>query len=148
MIEQEWVWATAGSILLLIEIFLGTQFFLFFMGISCYLSALVFYMYPDISYSQSLLVIAFFFCLSPAVWFKFFKPYFVRRGNNSDVNSALVGLKGHSITLENDMQSGRVKVRIKHSLWDVKSVNGESYKAGDNIKVVDIDGVTLIVEKQ
>ena len=147
MIEQEWLWATAGSVFLLAEIFLGTQFFLFFMGISCYLSALVFFMYPEISYELSLVIVGFFFCLSPCIWFVYFRPYYKARGDHGDVNDALYGLKGHVITLEDDMNAGKAKVTIKHSLWDIRSISGQNFKAGESVKVVDIDGVILLVEK-
>lgn len=149
LMDKVWIWASLGSLFLMAEIFLGTQFFLFFIATAFYLSAIVFYFYPQISFEGSLFVVAFFSCLSPLIWFIYFRPYFrAKMGQGGDVNHALIGLKGHVITLDKNMDSGISKVKIKHSLWDIRSEDGTNYKAGDKVKVIAIEGVTLIVDKE
>lgn len=147
MIDTLWILAIIGSFLLLAEIFLGTQFFLFFIGIAFYMGALTITLLPQLSFEMSLVLLAFYCCLLPALWFLFVRPHFRNSQQKDDVNHALVGLKDHVLTLEKTMQNGRAKVSIRHSLWDIRSEDGQNFSAGDVVQVVAIDGVTLIVKK-
>lgn len=143
-----WIWATVGSLFLLAEIFIGSHFFLFFIALAFYSSALVLYAFPTLSYSAYLFVTVVFLCVCPAIWFYFFRPYFKSQEKLADVNHALIGLKGTVIILDKDMQGGRSKVKIKHSLWEIKTPSGENFKKGQKVMVTNIEGVTLIVKEK
>ncbi|NBW56572.1 NfeD family protein [bacterium] len=137
-----WLWATVGLLLLILEIFLGAQFFLFFLGsailITAALGAIFSWESSTITWVGALLSIALLF-----IWNRLFKGIFHPL---HDVNNPLLALKGSVAEVIYGDDPIAIKVKIGHTLWSARSADHKKMKKGDTVQVVGIEGVRLIVK--
>ena len=134
-----------GVLLLVVEVmFFGfTTFFLLFIGISCLITGLLMSLsvIPDTALSALSSVSVF----SIIIAFGFWKPLkkLQKPDNNNEIE---VGLVGHKFELNSDLSPNKPsKYRYSGVDWIVKS--SEAIKAGETVKVINLDVGVLLVTK-
>jgi membrane protein implicated in regulation of membrane protease activity len=137
-----WLWATVGLLLFVLEIFLGAQFFLFFLGsaalITSGLGALFLLKGRALLLIFSVLALSLLF-----LWSLFFKNM---NHKNTDVNNPLILMKGSFGLVVQSDYAGEMKIKVGHTLWSARSVTHKKISKDVKVKIVGLDGLILLVE--
>ncbi|GJM00192.1 MAG: membrane protein [Methyloligella sp.] len=135
-----WSWLILGCILLGLEVLLPGTFMLWF-GVAAIVTGVLSFLAP-IGLELQLIVFAIVSLISVLIGRKLYssneaasdQPLLHKRGAQ---------LIGHSFKVTKAIENGKGKVKVGDSEWIVK---GEDAEVGTIIKVVALDGNTLIVE--
>ena len=136
-----WHWLTAAVILIVIEMMMGT-YFLLWVGFAAAATALVQWMF-GIGWQVQMMVFFILSLVSIAGWYYYAK-------NNPEVDSMpFLNRRGHqhigrTFNLSKAIVNGVGKINVNDSTWKVE---GEDLPEGAKVKVVDIRGTTLKIEK-
>lgn len=137
-----WLWWTLGALLLILELLLPGMYFLW-MAEAALVTGAVLWLFPWLGWEIQLLV---FSVLSLASIFGFEK-FIGRKPIVSDrplLNRRAAQYIGRTLTLEQPIVNGMGKIRIDDSIW---RVHGEDCPAGTRVRVCDVEGVILKVER-
>lgn len=132
-----WHWLIFGSVLIIIEIFAWSTFFLW-MGVSAIMVGALLKVNPDLSGNTQLLIFAFLSVSTIYIAKKFFKVETV----DTQLNERSSRHIGNIYTVAEVTNNG-TKVQVGDSLW---LATGTDMVVGQKVKVVDTDSTTLIVE--
>jgi len=132
-----WHWLIFGSVLIIIEIFAWSTFFLW-MGVSAIMVGALLKVNPDLSGNTQLLIFAFLSVSTIYIAKKFFKVETV----DTQLNERSFRHIGNIYTVAEVTNNG-AKVQVGDSLW---LATGADMVVGQKVKVVDTDSTTLIVE--
>lgn len=137
------IWLILSGIFLITEIFTVSFFFLW-PGIGAFLALIVCLLGFDFNAQ------VFIFTLSSILLIIFTKPLVKKlfKTNNNVVmnNKSIIGKSGKVLkTINNLTSSGQVK--IGGEIWTARSQNNDVIEVGSTVKVDEISGVKLIVEK-
>ena len=139
-----WIWVIIGLVLMVAEI--ATQGFLcLWIGISCLVTSIFVYFNADTS------LILTVFILSSGILSFFGTPVlrnFHNRKKQNEMNiNTVVGEVG--VVIEDvDFKSNTGKVRVGFENWTAITKDKELIKTEHKVKVIGIDGIKVIVEKQ
>ena len=136
-----WHWLGAGIVCLIAELFAAGAFFLG-MGISAIVVAGMLWVDPSIDWKVQVTVFGVIAIISILIGRRYMKS----RPIESDrplLNERGRQYVGRLFTLEEPIKDGRGRVRVDDSTW---KISGPDMEAGRQIKVVDTDGVVLMVE--
>jgi membrane protein implicated in regulation of membrane protease activity len=135
-------WLVLGIILIVLEIF-TLSFYLLWFGIGAIAAGIVAYLIPSLS------VVMLIFTLVSLLLLIFTRPLtkkWFRQENLQSGVYALVGREGIVVeAIGKDGEVGRVK--IGGEVWTAKSVD-RSIPEGSAVRVVQVEGVTLLVENR
>ena len=134
-----------GVVMLLVEVlFFGfSTFFLFFIGLSCMITG--FLMSVSIIPERTVYALSFVSIFSIILAFGLWK-HLKRLQTPEDNNEIEVGLVGHKFELNSDLSPNKPsKYRYSGVDWIVKS--SEAIKAGQTVKVINLDVGVLLVTK-
>ena len=134
-----------GVVMLLVEVlFFGfSTFFLFFIGLSCMITG--FLMSVSIIPERTVYALSFVSIFSIILAFGLWK-HLKRLQTPEDYNEIEVGLVGHKFELNSDLSPNKPsKYRYSGVDWIVKS--SEAIKAGQTVKVINLDVGVLLVTK-
>lgn len=138
-----WLWATLGLIFLVLEVFLGAQFFLFFIAsailITSALGSIFFWQATTLIWVGAILSMLFLI-----LWSYLFKD---DQSKLIDVNNPLISLKGEIAQVIQCDDSSSMKIKIGHVLWSARSVDHKKIPLHSTVRVVGLDGIKLIVER-
>jgi hypothetical protein len=132
-----WHWLVFGLILIIIELFAWSTFFLW-IGISAIMVGILSKLFPSLSWQIQLLL---FSGLSIVSIF-LAKKYFPVKTIDNELNVRAKRHIGNSYTVVSNDEHG-TKIKVGDSLWLAK---GCDMHIGQKVKVIDVDSVTLIVE--
>jgi len=132
-----WHWLVFGAILIIIEIFAFSTFFLW-MGISSIIVGILLSFNPTMSGNTQLLIFAVLSISSIYISKKFFKV----KTTDTQLNERASRHIG-SIYIVAELTNDGAKVKVDDSLWLAK---GCEMSVGKKVKVVSVDSTTLIVE--
>jgi len=138
---EPWHWMALGIALLAIEVVISTELLLG-IGLGALLTALVYKIYPDLSWQMQLVWFAVLSIVATLVYWKKFRAS-KQQTDKPLLNQRVQQLVGTTAALVEPIQNGQGKVQIADALWTVK---GPDLEAGTTVKVVDAEGMTLIVE--
>ena len=141
-----WHWVVLGVVLTLLELAVPA-FFLVWFGVGAIIVGLVVLAFPQLSFAWQVLVwiacsVAFIW-----LWFKVFKPgsYKTRAGTSK---GAVVGEIGLVIRDIRPFEKGQIRFQkpvLGDEVWE--SIADEEIKAGERVKVLDVEGNILKVGK-
>jgi membrane protein implicated in regulation of membrane protease activity len=134
-----WNWIVAGLLLLIIEV-AAPGAFMMWLGIAALLVGAVSLM-VDWSWQAQFVTFALLAVASIPLWRKFGRSV-GRRSDRPFLNRRTAGFVGRSYPLEQPIVGGVGRLRIDDTLWQVR---GPDAPAGSHIRVVAIEGTTLIV---
>ncbi|MBI5130357.1 MAG: NfeD family protein [Rhodopseudomonas palustris] len=136
-----WNWLIIGFALMALEL-LAPGIFLFWLGLAALLSGLVaFALHP--SWQLQILLFALFAAAAVPLWRRMARGGAAEsNATNPFLNRRTDALVGREFTLEKPIVGGVGTVRIDDTFW---RVTGPDAPAGSRVKIVQADGVSLIV---
>ncbi|SEI84294.1 hypothetical protein SAMN05421831_11254 [Allopseudospirillum japonicum] len=143
-----WHWLVLGIILMMAEIFIPT-FTLLGLGIGAVAASLALAYWPELPLAWQLILWA---CTSAAVifaWVFWVKPKIGIRTQAGDARAALIGQHGQVVSLPKDHVHGRLRFHLPilgDDEWDF--ICEDTVILGDKLLVVEINGNTLIAQKE
>ena len=141
-----WHWLAFGVFLILVEILVPGVVFLW-LGIAGVATGLLLAAVPGMAWQAQLVVFA---VLSVAAIF-FGRRFVASRQGPTDhptLNRRGRSMVGTRATLRDATVSGRGRVRVGDTMWALRLAEaGSDLPAGTEVTVVEVDGVTLVVEK-
>lgn len=139
---DQWYWFGFAVIMIILEVLLGVNFFLLWLGLSAATVGIVVWMYPALSWEFQLLL----FGLESLMCVIFWNMHLKHRQNDSDqpfLNRRNHQYIGRSATLAEPIINGRGRIHIDDSFWRIE---GPDLPVGTLVKIVAVDGVVLKVE--
>jgi membrane protein implicated in regulation of membrane protease activity len=144
---EYWHWIVFGVLLMLSEIVL-TSFFVLWFGVAAVLVGIVLLLFPELALSAQILIWTLLSSLLALAWFKYLKPLSVDRTKAGLSREAIVGEVGQVISVPNEDRRGRMRFPapvVGNDEWQI--ISTESLAEGDRVRVKDVSGNSLIVEK-
>lgn len=142
-----WHWVIFGVVLMLSEIAL-TSFFILWFGVAALLVGLLLFVAPELALSWQILIWTILSCVLAFAWFRFLKPLSVDRTKAGLSREAIVGEVGQVIVAPNSERRGRMRFPapvLGADEWTI--ISRENVAQGDRVRVVDVSGNSLLVEK-
>lgn len=142
-----WHWVVLGVLLMLSEIVLTTFFVLWF-GIAAVLMGGVLFLVPGIDLTWQILIWTILSSVLAFFWFKFLKPLSIDKTKAGLSREAIVGEVGQVISVPHDGMRGRLRFPapiLGTDEWLI--ISQDTLAEGDRVRVRDVSGNSLIVEK-
>jgi membrane protein implicated in regulation of membrane protease activity len=136
-----WHWLILAVVLIILEILMPGAYFLW-MGVSAIFVGGLMYIFPELAFLVQILIFAILSVTAVMMYRSYRKknplvtdePALNRRGEK---------YIGQSFTLKEPIVNGVGKIKVDDSTWKIK---GFDIDAGETVRVVAVDGTTLIVE--
>jgi membrane protein implicated in regulation of membrane protease activity len=142
-----WHWVVFGVLLVLSEIALTTFFILWF-GVAAMIVGAILYLAPGLSLSWQIFVWTLLSSLLAVAWFKYLKPLSIDRTKAGLSREAILGEVGQVISAPNEDRRGRMRFPapiLGADEWMI--ISSEKLAEGDRVRVKDVSGNSLLVEK-
>ena len=136
-----WHWWIIGLLLIVLEIFAPSAFFLW-MGISAGIVGVVLFIAPDLGWEYQFMIFAIFSIVSIAIWRRYAKTS-SEVSDHPNLNRRGEQYVGRTFTLQEPIVNGMGKIKVDDSTW---KISGEDCEAGTKVKVTGIDGTIFRVE--
>lgn len=140
-----WHWLATGLVLIGLELVIPS-FTIIWLGLGAVLVGFVVLLMPEISLSAQILIWTIVSAGLTVAWFRFFKPSNKTFAGSS--KDAVIGERGLVIKAAGIYEKGRVKFQLPllgADEWPCMS--DEPLEVGDRIRVLDVEGHLLKVEK-
>lgn len=137
-----WHWAGIAALLLIAELMIGAEFMLW-LAAAAGLSTIVALVSPDLDWRIQLVLYAIFSVAALIAWAKFYRGKKLQPTDQPHLNKRQNQYIGRTFSLVEAIEAGEGKVKVDDSQW---SVRGQDAKKGSIVKVVGVDGMTLLVE--
>jgi membrane protein implicated in regulation of membrane protease activity len=137
-----WHWWILGGILLLAEVFVSGFLFLW-LAIAAGVVGLALLLFPGMDWKIQLTIFAVLSVASIA-WFRHYQRAHPRVTDQPELNRRSRQYIGRTFTLEEPIVNGMGTLHVDDSTWRIM---GEDTPAGENVTVVDVEGVLLKVVK-
>lgn len=144
---QFWHWVVFGVLLVLSEIALTTFFILWF-GVAAIIVGVILFFAPDLSLSWQIFIWTVLSSFLALAWFKYLKPLSIDRTKAGLSREAIVGEVGQVISVPNEDRRGRMRFPapiLGADEWQI--ISSDTLAEGDRVRVKDVSGNSLIVEK-
>jgi membrane protein implicated in regulation of membrane protease activity len=139
--NEVWVWATIGAFLLVAELLTGTMYILW-IAVAAFITTLIVAIFPNIGLTGEVIIFSLISVISVFGGRKLFPP--PSKTVNEDINNPNIRLIGQMVIVTEDFVGGIGAVKHGDTRWRASSAI--SPKSGEALKVVAVDGATLIVE--
>lgn len=138
-----WHWWALAIALGILDVLVGANFVLVWTGLSALIVGALLWVWPSMTWEIQFLFFAIGVLASLVAWHRVIKktatpsdkPYLNQRGQH---------YLNREFTLQTPIINGWGKIRVDDSTWRIK---GEDLPAGAKIRIVNVDGAVLIVEK-
>jgi len=141
-----WHWGIIVVALLLLELFIGAEFFLW-LAAAALLSGIVSMVAPSLDWKIQFALYAAFSLASLVAWAKYSRNRKLKPTDQPHLNKRQNKFIGGTFRLAANLKNGEGKVIVDDAQWSVRVVSGdENAKQGSKVKVVDMDGMILLVE--
>lgn len=120
---------------------LSPGFFFLWMGISAFITGLLFFILPFMSTEFQLLIFAVLSMVS-AIWGRNYMKKHEKQTDHPYLNQRGAQYIGKTFTLIEAIENGRGKIKVADSPWRVE---GEDCPVGSTVKIVAVDGATFKV---
>ncbi|WP_317930091.1 NfeD family protein [Halioxenophilus sp. WMMB6] len=142
-----WHWVVMGVALILSELALTTFFILWF-GVAAIIVGGILLLWPQLPLTWQILLWTILSVILAFAWFKYLKPLSVDRTKAGLSREAILGEIGQVILLPNAERRGRMRFPVPilgDDEWLI--IVDEGVAIGDRVRVVDVVGNALVVEK-
>lgn len=141
-----WHWLSIAGILLIAELLLGAEFLLW-LAFPAIASSAVAYIAPGMDWRVQVLLYIVFSVAALVVWNKFYRGKKLQVTDKPHLNQRQNQFIGRTFTLAEVLDNGEGKIVVDDSQWRVRlSEVSQKAKKGSLVKVVDTDGMILLVE--
>lgn len=144
---EYWYWIVFGVLLMLSEMALASFFVLWF-GVAAIVVGAVLFIYPEMGLSAQILLWTILSSLLALAWFKYLKPLSTDRTKAGLSREMIVGEVGQVISVPNEERRGRMRFPapvLGADEWQI--ISTDALAQGDRVRVKDVSGNSLIVEK-
>jgi membrane protein implicated in regulation of membrane protease activity len=138
---EPWHWMALGIVILAIEVMVSTELLLG-IGIGALLTALVYKLYPELSWQMQLVWFAVLSIVATFIYWKKFRAS-KQVSDQPLLNQRAQQLIGQTSVLVEPIVNGKGKIQVADALW---TVQGPELEEGVAVKIVATDGMTLTVE--
>jgi hypothetical protein len=136
-----WDWLAFGSLLLILEVF-GAGGYLLWTGIAAAIVGALTYLFPGLDWAWQFLLFGCLSILTAVFWWQRQKAA-AKPSDQPGLNQRGSEFVGRTFTLHEAIVSGRGKIKAGDTLW---LVSGNDLPAGNQVRVIGLDGVVLKVE--
>lgn len=140
----EWHWFGLAAILGILEVALGTSFFLLWLALSAVMIAIILMLMPTLGWQYQLLIFAIGSLASISVWAMRLKHTSMQT-NISTLNRRSEQYLNRVFILAEPIINGRGKIQVDDSFWIVE---GPDLALGKRVRVVAVNGMILTVEAE
>ncbi len=137
-----WHWAGIAALLLIFELMIGAEFMLWLAG-AAVLSTIVALVAPDLDWKYQVALYAAFSILSLLTWAKFSYGKKLAPTDQPHLNKRQYRYVGRTFALNEAIENGVGHIVVDDAKWKIR---GEDAPQGAKVKVVDVDGMVLLVE--
>ncbi|MDY6922173.1 MAG: NfeD family protein [Pseudomonadota bacterium] len=142
-----WHWVVLGVFLMLTEIVL-TSFFVLWFGIAAVLMGLLLLLVPGLDLAWQIFIWTLLSVALAVFWFKYLKPLAIDKTKAGLSREAILGEVGQVISVPHDGKRGRMRFPapiLGADEWLI--ISQDTLLEGDRVRVKDVSGNSLIVEK-
>jgi membrane protein implicated in regulation of membrane protease activity len=139
-----WFWFGAATLLVILDVVFGANFFLLWMGLLAAVVGGVVTAFPGLSWEYQIIIFAVGSMVSVAAW-RFYLKTHAATTDRPTLNRRAEQYVGRSFVLSEAIINGRGKIEVDDSSWRVE---GPELPLGTRVIVVGVDGVILKVEKR
>ena len=142
-----WHWVVLGVFLMLTEIVL-TSFFVLWFGIAAVLMGLLLLLVPGLDLAWQIFIWTLLSVALAVFWFKCLKPLAIDKTKAGLSREAILGEGGQVISVPHDGKRGRMRFPapiLGADEWLI--ISQDTLLEGDRVRVKDVSGNSLIVEK-
>lgn len=138
-----WIWILAGLSLFVVEVFIPTDFFMFFFG----LAAIVVGLGASTGLVEPLWLQSVAFAVTAVAALVFLRKPLARKWSTPD---AQVGeIVGESVVLTSDAAPGEIgKAELRGSTWSVRATGAKPLTQGSRCRVDKVEGLVLWVSPE
>jgi len=144
---EYWHWVVFGVLLVLSEIALTTFFILWF-GVAAIVVGAILFFVPGLGLSWQIFIWTVLSSILAFAWFKYLKPLSIDRTKAGLSREAIVGEIGQVISVPGESRRGRLRFPapiLGADEWLI--ISSDQLSEGDRVRVKDVSGNSLIVEK-
>ncbi|WP_440682791.1 NfeD family protein [Cysteiniphilum halobium] len=138
-----WHWWILMGVLLIIEIFTLTMFFLFF-AISALFMGVIMWFYPGLPINWQLLFAGVFALGSMLLGYYVLKKRKQQNNAHLDINDRLGRYIGKVVKITQESHSGVAKAKIGDTEWRVLV---EDAKVGDSVEILEVQSTSFVARK-
>ncbi|MFP5305387.1 MAG: NfeD family protein [Gammaproteobacteria bacterium] len=138
---EYWHWLAIGFGLLVLEMFLPTEFILLWVGVAAVVVGALSWFFPGIGWQLEFVLWGGLSVAAVLAWRKYKPLSFV--SERPTLNRRGHSYVGRVFTLSDAIVNGVGKLRIDDSQW---RITGQDAPAGTRVRIVEADGTTLRVE--
>lgn len=138
-----WHWFALALILAILDVVIGANFLFVWCGFAAAIVGIVLLIFPMMPWEYQLCLFGVGVLASLFLWrfyskrvFKSFKPNTLNQRSRQYI--------GRLFTLETEITNGVGRIRVEDTIWRVE---GPDLPVGTQVKVIDVDGVVLKVQK-
>lgn len=139
---EGWHWVAAGVLIATLEILIPGNI-LVWLGISAITTGIVKWIIPGLGLEVQLVIFAVLSVVSILAALLWFRRH-PMESDKPNLNVRGQQLVGRTLTLDQPIVNGMGRARLGDTTWRVA---GEDYVKGTQVRIVDVRGTTLIVEK-
>ncbi len=146
-VVEYWHWVVFGVLLVLSEIALTTFFILWF-GVAALIVGAILFLAPDLSLNWQIFIWTLLSSVLAVLWFKYLKPLSIDRTKAGLSRESIVGEVGQVIIAPGEARRGRMRFPapiLGADEWII--ISSQPLAAGDRVRVKDVSGNSLLVEK-
>lgn len=138
-----WYWLIIALIFLVIEVFAPGVFFFWMAIAAAIISALVGFVGISGQWQWALFAIL---SIASIICWQIYSHYFIdhSKAASNGLNERGQDFIGRTFTLSSDIENGVGRLNVEDTYWKIQ---GDDLKAGEKVKVVNVRGNILIVEK-
>ncbi|WP_153110175.1 NfeD family protein [Propionivibrio limicola] len=140
-----WHWIVLGLCLCIAEMAIPS-FFIIWFGIGALGVGLILLIVPDLTLAKQLLLWAIFSSILVGIWFRYLKPRTITSVGTSAAN--VIGEIGVLVSDLSPNSRGQVRFQkpvLGSDVWECYA--DESIKAGERVRIVNVEGSFIKVEK-
>lgn len=138
---EYWHWLLLGVVFLTLEIFAPGVFFMW-MGAAAGIVGVALWLFPGMGWEVQVLAFALLSIVSVVAGRKWLDRHPIETEQPS-LNRRGEQYVGRVFTLQEPIVHGQGKIKVDDSTWKIQ---GPDCAVGANVKVVDVDGVVLVVK--
>ncbi len=136
-----WHWLVLGGVLLMVEVLVSGFFFLWLAAAAAVVGLTLWLAYPAMGWEAQVLLFAVVSVVS-IVAFRRYQRAHPPRSDQPTLNRRGEQYLGRTFTLTRPIVNGTGELQVDDTSWRVR---GEDLPAGTKVRVIDVEGVILIV---
>jgi membrane protein implicated in regulation of membrane protease activity len=138
-----WHWFAFALILGIIDVVLGANFLFVWCGLAAAIVGVILLIIPSMGWEYQLCLFGIGVFSSLFLW-KFYSKRVFKSVKANTLNQRSRQYIGRLFTLESAIKNGMGRIRVDDTIWRVE---GPDMPVGTQVKVIDVDGTILKVEK-